>query len=256
MPPATVVPVAPAALAAALRGQLRLRGNPAHARRLHALIKGETSVLGVGVPDLIRVIDSTTAHPAHRLNRRRDWELAILALWETCAVREERYAAVGIMWHPLYRGWAAEPASMGLYRRLMRDRPWWDYVDAVATRGVGAALAANPDTESPVIRSWALHDDRWLRRAAIVCQQRRRGGTDRSLLLQTIVPNLDDRSPVVRTAIGQALVSYARSGPPALQWVHDTLATLGSRVPRPLSSTITRRIGPPAADPPSVATTA
>jgi 3-methyladenine DNA glycosylase AlkD len=53
----------------------------------------------------------------------------------------------------------------------------------------------------------------WKRRAAILCQLRRKRETDLALLYDCIEPNLADQEFFMRKAIGWALRQYARTDP-------------------------------------------
>lgn len=60
-----------------------------------------------------------------------------------------------------------------------------------------------------VIRAWALDEDLWLRRAAIICELGFREETDLDLLSYAIAGSLDDGDFFARKAIGWALRDYA-----------------------------------------------
>ena len=67
-----------------------------------------------------------------------------------------------------------------------------------------------------VIRAWALDEDLWLRRAAIICQLGFQDETDLDLLSYAIAGSLDDEDFFARKAIGWALRDYARTD---AEWV-------------------------------------
>ena len=68
---------------------------------------------------------------------------------------------------------------------------------------------------------WAVGDDRWLRRVAVICQVGAKDRTDRVLLSDAILANAADRDFFLRKAIGWALRDYARTDP---AWVRDFVA--------------------------------
>jgi 3-methyladenine DNA glycosylase AlkD len=104
---------------------------------------------------------------------------------------------------------------------------WWDLVDELASSRVGRILLAHNEVETPRMRSWAMSDDLWLRRSAIISQLTFAQCTDTALLLECIEPNLADGSFWIRKAIGWALRQYARTDP---QWVRATVAGFGDRM--------------------------
>jgi len=77
------------------------------------------------------------------------------------------------------------------------------------------------------MREWALGDDPWLRRAAVLCQLKHGTDTDLDLLSYAIEANIDDTSFWLRKAIGWALRQYGRTDP---EWVRSEVELLGPRL--------------------------
>jgi 3-methyladenine DNA glycosylase AlkD len=105
-------------------------------------------------------------------------------------------------------------------RELIVTGAWWDYVDELAHR-VGDLLSGWPAEVRPVLAAWARGEDRWLRRAAIICQLGARERTDVELLSAAIVASLHDSDFFLRKAIGWALRDYARTGPDWVRFFAD-----------------------------------
>ena len=123
---------------------------------------------------------------------------------------------------------------MPLYLDLIETGAWWDFVDEIATRRVGTVLRAHPETEAERMRSWAIVDTMWVRRAAILSQLSSKAETDLPLLLDCITPNVTDREFFIRKAIGWSLRQYAHSGTEAADWVRRTVEQLSPQL-SPLS---------------------
>jgi 3-methyladenine DNA glycosylase AlkD len=70
--------------------------------------------------------------------------------------------------------------------------------------------------------TWTRSDDRWLRRASIICQLGMRDQTDVELLATAIESAMGDRDFFLRKAIGWALRDYARTNP---AWVRSFAET-------------------------------
>jgi 3-methyladenine DNA glycosylase AlkD len=189
---------------------------------------------GITAPQLKATLRPLLVDPAYLLTGRDEWEATVRGLWDGAGFREERYAALAISGHRLYRRWARDPSAMPLYRHLVESGAWWDLVDEIASRRVGPVLRAHPQTESDRMRSWAIAKDLWVRRAAILSQLSSKDETDRQLLLDCITTNLADREFFIRKAVGWSLRQYARSGPTAADWVRSQVDELGSRL-SPLS---------------------
>ncbi len=170
-----------------------------------------------------------TAHP---IDDRGTWDATVRALWDDATHREERYAAVALTGHRLYRRWQ-DPDVLGLYDHLTVTGAWWDFVDEVAVRRVGPILRGAPDQVAPLLLAWAGDDDLWRRRVAILSQVGAREETDPALLAGCLAPSLGRPEFFLRKGIGWALREYAKTDP---EWVrayvhrhHDELAPLSRR---------------------------
>jgi len=194
---------------------LEAAGDPDRAEGQQAYMKSTMPFRGITSPHLKATLRPLLADPAYLLVERDEWEATIRGLCDGAQFREERYAALAISGHRLYRAWAQDRLAMPLYRHLIETGAWWDFVDEIAARRVGPALRAHPETEAARMRSWATADNLWVRRAAILSQLSSKDETDRQLLLDCITPNLADREFFIRKAIGWSLRQYAHSGPSA-----------------------------------------
>jgi 3-methyladenine DNA glycosylase AlkD len=91
---------------------------------------------------------------------------------------------------------------------------WWDFVDAIAPHRIGAYLLRNYEASMKLVMiDWSRSDDRWKRRAAIICQLGFKESTDLDLLYACIEPNLEERDFFIRKAIGWALRAHAWTDP-------------------------------------------
>ena len=85
-------------------------------------------------------------------------------------------------------------------------------------------LVADRTGVEATVRRWAVDDDMWRRRAAILAQVGARRATDVDLLAYVVDANLDDRRFFIRKAIGWALRDFAKSDPDWVRWFVDTRA--------------------------------
>jgi 3-methyladenine DNA glycosylase AlkD len=218
----------------AVRRELEQAGDPVRAVGQQAYMKSAMPFRGITSPSLRAILRPLLADPAYLLGDRDEWEGTIRGLWDDARFREERYAALAIAGHHLYRRWAVERPAMPLYRHLVESGAWWDFVDDIAAHRVGPVLRSHPQTEAARIRSWAVDADLWVRRTAILSQLLSRQETDRRLLLDCITPNLADPEFFIRKAIGWSLRQYAHCGTEAADWVRRSVDDLGPRL-SPLS---------------------
>jgi 3-methyladenine DNA glycosylase AlkD len=194
----------PADLVEEIRAALRAVADPVRAPAMQAYMKSEMPFLGVQKPQRTQVL-----RPILRQNApARQWRRAARRLWDEAAFREERYAALAILR-------AHDPAPPeALLRHLVVTGAWWDLVDEVATQLL--------DPRRIDVRPWAVDEDLWIRRAAIICQVGRRRTVDPELLTDVITANLGDRTFWITKAIGWALRDYAYQNP---AWVGAFVAT-------------------------------
>jgi 3-methyladenine DNA glycosylase AlkD len=187
----------------AIRRELAARADPSKAAGMQAYMKSEMPFLGVqkaGRSEVARVVFG-----ARRLEGFEAWRDTVLALWHQATYREERYLAIALARDRRYREHRTI-AALPLYEELIVTGAWWDFVDEVAIRLVGEL---DLEAVAAILRRWAVDDDIWKRRTAIIAQVLRRQATDLRLLYDCIEPNRADGEFFIRKAIGWALRAYA-----------------------------------------------
>ena len=199
-----------AALCRALRAGLEERADPAKAPGMQAYMKSEMPYLGVQTPSL-RVL-CREVFSAHPVDTQARWLDTVLALWRRAQYREERYAAINLAGYRAYRDHQTLE-SLPTCEEMVVEGAWWDYVDAIATRLVGALLTRHPREMKPRMRTWARGTDIWKRRTAILSQLSFKGATDIDLLHACIAPSIERREFFLRKAIGWALREHAKTDP-------------------------------------------
>lgn len=198
---------------------LATAGDPERAAGQRRYMKSSMPFHGITSPQFKAILRPILADPAYRISSRGEWEATVRALWDGATHRENRYAAIALTGHRLYRPWQDRDA-LPLYEHLIRTGAWWDLVDEVASNRVGPILRREPDTVAPVIRRWGVADDLWLRRSAVICQLGSKAETDPALLEYCLVANLEGSrfgsEFWIRKAVGWALRQHARTDP---EWV-------------------------------------
>ena len=202
----------------ALRDGLAALADPDAAVAMQAYMKSPMPFRGVPKPARERLL--RTAADAHPVPGAAALGAAADELWDGATYREERYLAVSLIGHRRY----ASMVDLGWLPRLRHwivDGAWWDFTDELANRHIGPLLRAHPAELAPLLRAWAVDDDRWLRRTSVICQLRSRADTDIGLLTTAIEANLDDPDFFLRKGIGWALRQHARTD---LGWVRAFVA--------------------------------
>jgi len=207
-----------------IRAVLATAGDPDRAVAQQAYMKSAVPYRGITSPELKQLLRPLLA--AYTPAGRGEWERDVRDLWDGATHREERYAALALARHRKARQWQ-DPEALDLYRHLVVTGAWWDLVDETASHLVGGVLATHRTETTKVIRAWAVDEDPWLRRTAVLAQLGHQADTDLDLLRLAIEANVDDRSFWLRKAIGWALREYARTDP---DWVRAEVARLGDRL--------------------------
>ena len=150
---------------------------------------------------------------------------AVSALW-ALPHREEKYIALGYAraFDEFVCG-----STLPLYRQMIVEGAWRDFVDETATKLVGRVLAKERIEVTPTVRSWARDDDLWIRRTSVICQLGHKAETDAALLGGACAANIGDAEFFIRKAIGWALREYAKTAPETVRGFvdHDGAALSG-----------------------------
>ena len=193
-----------------LRKALRAVADPAKAPVMQAYMKSSMPYLGIQAVPFRKATKAVLA--AHPLDSFEDWRDTALALWRAAHYREERYAVIELVG---YRGYAKFRIldALPLYEEMISTGAWWDYVDAIAGHRLGELLRRYPKELRLILREWAVCDDLWKRRSAILAQLKFKGDTDLKLLYDCMRPSLERPEFFLRKAIGWALRQLAWTDP-------------------------------------------
>ncbi len=101
---------------------------------------------------------------------------------------------------------------------LITSKSWWDTVDAIADKLVGDLCRRLPELINEYILKWAVSENIWLARSAILFQLKYKDLTDSELLKRIILENNDTKEFFINKAIGWALREYSKTN---RAWVQD-----------------------------------
>jgi 3-methyladenine DNA glycosylase AlkD len=184
---------------------LAASANPEKAAGMQAYMKTDMPFYGVQKPGRTPIL--------RRLARefvpedRDEYESLVLALW-ALPHREEKYLAQGVaVSHRQYM----VPESIPLFRRMITEGAWWDFVDETATHMVRYLVINHGDGTWPTVDTWIDDDDLWLRRTAIICQVGAKEHTDSDRLFRFCERRAFEEEFFIRKAIGWALREYAKT---------------------------------------------
>ncbi|HUD56171.1 MAG TPA: DNA alkylation repair protein, partial [Terracidiphilus sp.] len=190
----------------ALRKALRELADPARAPLMQAYMKSAMPYLGIPAVPFRKAVKAVLA--AYPLDSFEDWRDTALALWRGARYREERYAVIELVGYRSYEKFRTLDA-LPLYEEMISTGAWWDYVDSIAGHRLGELLRRYPKELRAILRDWAVSDDLWKRRSAILTQLGFKGDTDLKLLYDCMRPSLERPEFFLRKAIGWALRQHA-----------------------------------------------
>jgi 3-methyladenine DNA glycosylase AlkD len=124
--------------------------------------------------------------------------------------REYQYTALVYMEKSLKK---LEKTDLPFMEELITMKSWWDTVDAIAPKQVGKIAENFPEVVAETIDGWAIDDNLWLRRAALLFQLKYKAATNEELLYQYIRQNAASKEFFIQKAIGWVLREYAKTNP-------------------------------------------
>lgn len=135
-----------------------------------------------------------------------------LRCWEL-PEREFRYFAIDYL---VANVKYCESALLPTVRALITTDPWWDTTDPLATRVVGAMVAADSRLVGEM-DEWVRDQNIWIARTAILHQLHYKTATDEKRLFEYCTLQAAHPDFFIRKAIGWALREYAYTAPEAVR---------------------------------------
>jgi len=108
-----------------------------------------------------------------------------------------------------------------LFEYLITHQSWWDTVDIIAPKLVGAYFKKFPNERDIYINQWLNSNNIWLQRSAILFQLHYKNKLDTQMLSYIINELKGSREFFIKKAIGWMLRQYSRTNP---SWVIDFVA--------------------------------
>jgi 3-methyladenine DNA glycosylase AlkD len=194
-------------LIATAASELANRADAEKAAGMAAYMKTDMPFYGVqkkGRTEVFRIIKREIP-----ITDNSTYRAAVGALWDQ-PHREEKYLAIGIA--KTYTDFLTF-ANMDLYRRLVVEGAWWDFVDEVAINCVGIVYLNEREQTEPTIEAWVDDDIMWLRRSSLISPIKHKADTDHEMLFDHCLRRADETEFFIRKAIGWTLREYAKTEP-------------------------------------------
>jgi 3-methyladenine DNA glycosylase AlkD len=141
-------------------------------------------------------------------------EEVVTLLWDHPA-RELHYFAIDLVEK---HGAIFRRGDLELLTFMASHQQWWDSIDAIASKLMGAYFTRYPQERYPAVERWLMTGDFWLQRCAILFQLKYKSKTDTSLLEAAILPVRQSNEFFIQKAIGWALREYRKTN---REWVDD-----------------------------------
>lgn len=190
-----------------LAEELAKLADPRRAGDMAAYLKTDMPFYGVPNPEWKKVYREMRRR--FPISSRAGYVAAVKALWAQ-PHREEKYCAIRLAAdHRHY----VTIGSVPLYRRMIEEGAWWDFVDDIAIRLIGMVLLDDRERMCPQLDRWIDDPHMWIRRAAIISQIKHKDRTDQDQLFTYCLRRSGEKEFFIRKAIGWALREYARTEP-------------------------------------------
>ena len=185
--------------------------NKAEAEPMKNYMKGHFPFLGIKSP-LRKELERQFFNESRILKEPLNKEL-VVELWEKNE-REYQYTALTYLERSINK---LQKIDLPFMEWLITTKSWWDTVDAIAPKPVGKIAETFPEVAAETIDGWAIHDNMWLRRAAILFQLKYKQKTNKERLYQYIRQNTDSKEFFIQKAIGWALREYSKINPDSVK---------------------------------------
>lgn len=143
---------------------------------------------------------------------KKELEGIIHTLWKQ-SQRECHYFAQELAFKYIKQ---LEKHDINLYEFMVVNQSWWDTVDVIATKLMGAYFKEFPEQKEIYVTKWLKSGNMWLQRCALLFQLKYKNETDLTLLSNTINALLGSKEFFINKAIGWILREYSRTNP---EWV-------------------------------------
>lgn len=124
-----------------------------------------------------------------------------------------------------------ELKDIKLFEYMITHKSWWDTVDFISVKLMGAYFKTFPEQKVKYVKKWLKSDNIWLQRSALLFQLKYKKDLDTELLSSTINTLLGSKEFFINKAIGWVLREYSKTNPKwVLKFVNNTdLNTLSKR---------------------------
>jgi len=195
-----------------IKHQLQGLESKKNAQAMAAYMKTTMPFYGVKATERHRI--AKQAVKQYPIQSQKEYLEVVEKLWNQ-PHREEKYIAISIARaYPQY----VNMFAISLFEKMIREGAWWDFIDDIAVHLIGYILSKHPSHILPIIELWINDSNLWIRRTAIICQNKLKNKTDQKRLFSFCLQCAHEKKFFIKKAIGWALREHAKTEP---QKVYD-----------------------------------
>ncbi|MED1202389.1 DNA alkylation repair protein [Heyndrickxia acidicola] len=193
-----------------LKSLFKERANKENAASMEKYMKNHFIFLGIKAPvrrDLMKEFYLKTG-----ILKKDFYVDFVKEVWRL-SEREYQYAALDYGSKFLRK---LDPSHLALLMSFITSKSWWDTVDPLASNFIGTLASRFPELIEQ-IDQWAVDENMWLRRTAILFQLKYKGNTDEERLYRNILLNANSKEFFIQKAMGWTLREYSKTNPESVQ---------------------------------------
>ncbi len=193
-----------------IANKFSLQENPNKAKGMKAYLLNQFSFFGIAAPE--RRLLCKEYYKQNVITDLTELEKIVLETF-LLPQREFQYFGIELFAHHK-KLWKS--SSIGLIKKCLLTKSWWDSVDAIASEWLGPFFTLFPQKIMHHTFQWNRSTDIWLQRSSILFQKSYKTSTDTKLLSAYILHCSDSKEFFIQKAIGWALREYSKTNP---KWV-------------------------------------
>lgn len=192
--------------------ELKRNANLKIAKEQKAYMRNQFEFWGIKTP-LRRDIQKPFLAKSY-LPPKTDLEEIVKSLWNK-PQREYQFIAQELVFKytPQF-----DKNDMVLLEFMVTHKSWWDTVDYIAVKLIGAYFTRFPEQLDNYIDKWLASGNIWLQRCSLLYQLKSKDNMDTQMLQYIIQKLLGSKEFFINKAIGWVLREYSKTNP---KWVRD-----------------------------------
>jgi len=192
--------------------ELKRNSNPKIAKEQKAYMRNQFEFCGIKT-QLRREIQKPFLAKSY-LPPKTDLEKIVKTLWNK-PQREYQFIAQELVFKYTQQ---FDKNDIALLEFMVTHKSWWDTVDYIAVKLIGAYFIRFPEQLDSYIDRWIASGNIWLQRCCLLYQLKSKDNMDTQRLQYIIQKLLGSKEFFINKAIGWVLREYSKTNP---KWVKD-----------------------------------